>query len=509
MSFYIYPSDDGAIQSMMKRRATQLKAEINDALSKGITMDTNVEAEYNDVEMIRQKLTTKEERYFEVGYYINLYNSDSQKLVEDGKRFEQKIGGFGIGIKSATQRMDEWLESAMPLMIDDLGIYRSSVTTSLAGSFPFISSDLIDNGGILYGVNLHTGGLVIYDRFNKKSPNANSVVLATSGAGKSFAVKLEILRYLLHGIETIVIDPENEYKGIVDRVGGTYINIAINSNQFVNPFDLPPQVEDVEYGKWDLLRSQILNLIGLITVLVGGVTPEEEALLDQALQKTYALKWITFDLDVYADKQPPLMQDLMNVLDGMDGGEKLSIRVAKYVTGTFAKLFNNYTNVDLKSWLTVFSIRDLDETLKTPAMFNILNYIWTKVRSVKKKRLLIVDEAWIMLQNDTSANFLYGLIKRARKYGLGVTTISQDVDDFLKSPYGKPIVTNSALQILLKQSTASIKGLEEIFGLSEAEKQKLVSSNIGEWLLFSGSQHVAIKILASPFEKEFISTDVK
>ena len=508
-TWFIYPSDESTIAAMMKRRATQLKAEMSDLLNKGITLDADVEVEYRDVENIRQKLTTKEERYFQTAMYITMYHADASKLNEESKKLEQKITGFGLRIKPATQRMDQWLTSTLPLGIDDLGISRSAITTSLAGSFPFISSDLIDDTGILYGVNLHTGWLIIFDRFNGKLPNANSVVLATSGAGKSFTVKLEILRYLLHNIDVIVIDPENEYQWLVDKVWWTYINIAINSSQYVNPFDLPPRIEDVEYGPGDLLRSQILGLLWLVSTLIGWVTPEEEALLDKALQSTYSLKWITFELDDYSSFTPPLMQDLMQVLEGMEWGDRLSIRVAKYVTGTFAKLFNNYTNVDLENWLTVFSIRDLEDSLKTPAMYNILNYIWAKVRSHKRKRLLVVDEAWIMLQTEVSAEFLYGIIKRARKYGLWVTTISQDVDDFLKSSYGKPIVTNSALQVLLKQSTASIKSLEQIFWLSEAEKEKLVSSNIGEGLFFAGNQHVAVKILASDYEKSFISSDVK
>ncbi len=278
----------------------------------------------------------------------------------------------------------------------------------------------------------------------------------------------------------IVIDPENEYKALTEKVGGTYINISINSKQQINPFDLPPKIEDVEYGKGDLLRSQILNLIGLINVLVGGLTPAEEALLDKALQATYALKEITMEQEDVTGKSFPLMEDLLHVLEGMEGGDNIALRLSKYVTGTFAKLFNNPTNINLESKLTVFSIRDIEDALKTPAMFNVLNFIWTKVRSQKKKRLLVIDEAWIMMQQQVAASFLYQLVKRARKYGLGVTTISQDVEDFINSPYGKPIVSNASLQLLLKQSASSIKELDQLFGLSEAEKQTLVSSNIGE-----------------------------
>jgi len=508
MSFFLYPEDDAAIQSMLKQKATQLKAEINTAMQKWITLDTEIEQQYKDIDMIRHKLTTREERYFETGFYVSTYNEDEGKLKEESKKLEQKIAWYGIKMKTANRRMDEWFTSTLPLCIDELWIPRSAVTTSLAGSFPFMANDLVSDTWILYGINTHTGWLVIFDRFNSKLPNMNSVVLATSGAGKSFTVKLEALRYLINGIDVIVIDPENEYKWLCEQVGGTYINVATSSQQHINPFDLPPQIEDIDYGKWDLLRSQIMNLIGLISLLIGWLSSEEEALLDKALQNTYSLKGFSFDAETYGDKQPPLMEDLLNVLEGMDGGDNVALRLSKFVTWTFGKLFNNYTNVDINNNMTVFSIRDLEEVLKTPAMFNVLNFIWTKVRSHKKKRMLICDEAWILLQHETSANFLFGLVKRARKYGLGVTTISQDIEDFVKSKYGKPIISNSGLQLLLKQSTTSIKSLTDLLGLSEAEQQRLISAGVWEWLIFAGTQHIGVKILASPSEKIFIDTTV-
>ena len=508
MSWFIYPADDSLIRSMLKRRSTMLKAEISTSQQKGITIDTDVNVEYSDVENIRQKLATREEWYFETSMYTTIYEHNEEKLRDEAKKFEQKIAWYGIRVKLASQRMDEWMTATLPICIDDLDIPRSTVTTSLAGSFPFISNDLIEDQWILYGVNLHSWSLVIFDRFAKRLPNANSIVLATSGAGKSFAVKLEILRYLLLGIDVIVIDPENEYRSIAKKVDGTYVDISVSSEQYINPFDLPPKIEDIDYKKWDLLRGQIMNLIGLIAVLISGLSPEEEALLDRALQATYALKEITLEDDSLIGKTVPTMQDLLNVLEGTAWADNIAVRLSKYVSGTFGTLFNNSTNIDLNNQLTVFSIRDLEDTLKTPAMFNILNYIWTKVRSKKKKRLLVVDEAWIMMQEEVSANFLYQLIKRARKYGLGVTTITQDVEDFINSPYGKPIVSNASFQLLLKQSTSSISSLEKTFWLSEAEKQQLVASNIWEWLIFAGSQHVAVKIMASPSETEFITTDV-
>ena len=508
MSRFVFPEDDAAIQTMLKNRATQLKAEVKDAMQKGITMDMEVEQQYRDVEMIREKLTTREERYFENSFYINIYDEDLQKLKETGKKIEQKISGYGIRIKNAIQRMDEWFNSVLPLCNDELGISRSSITSSLAGSFPFISNDMVDETGILYGLNLHTGWLVIFDRYNLKLHNMNSVILATSWAWKSFTVKLEALRYLINGIDVIIIDPENEYKALCQKVGGTYVNIATNSQQYLNPFDIPPRIEDVEYGKWDLLRSQIMNLIGMIEILIWGCTPEEEALLDKALQNTYSLKWFSLESEYYEGKQPPIMGDLMNVLEGMEWWDRLALRLSKYVNGTFGKVFNNYTNIDINNKLTVISIRDLEDALKTPAMFNILNRIRTKVRSHKKKRMLACDEAWIMFQHENSAEFLFWLTKRARKYGLWITVISQDIEDFLKSKYGKPILSNCALQILLKQSTTSIKALNALLGLSEAEQRRLVSAGIGEWLIFAGTQHIGVKILASPEEKAFITTDV-
>jgi len=509
MSFFIYPEDDSAMQAMLKRKSTQLKAELNEAMSKWITTDKEIEQQYRDVEMIREKLSTREERYFELSNYFTIYNTDENVLKEDGKKFEQKIGWYWISVKTANHRMDEWMTSTLPLCIDDLWIGRSAVTSSLAWSFPFISNDLVQNTWIFYWLNLHTWWLVIMDRFSNRLPNMNSVILATSWAWKSFTVKLEILRYLLNWIDIIVIDPENEYKELCEAVGWTYVNIATNAQQYINPFDLPPKIEDVEYGKWDLLRSQIMTLIWLVQILIWKLSAEEEAVLDKALQNTYALHGFSLEDDDYEWKQPPLMEDLMNVLEGMEWWEQVWLRLSKYATWTFGKLFNNYTNIDINNRITVFSIRDLEDALKTPAMYNVLNFIWTKVRSMKRQRLLVCDEAWIMLQNDVSANFMFSMTKRARKYWLWITTISQDIEDFVRSPYGKPIVSNSSMQILLKQSTTSIKSLNQLLGLSEAEQQKLISCGVWEWLIFAGNQHIAIKIVASPSEKEMITTDVK
>jgi len=513
-TWFIYPTEKADIISSLKKRSTQIKVEISDAYEKWRVVDKDLEIEYNDIQNILTKLATWEEKYFQTSHYTTLYSEETWKekkynpdknLEIFSKKYEQLMKTYAVNVKRASFRIDEWFYSTTPLCKDELWIYRSTLSTSLWWSFPFISNDLIQETWILYWINLHSSSLVIFDRFNNKLPNANSIVLATSWAWKSFATKLEVLRNLFLGIEAIIIDPENEYKELVEKVWWTYINVSVNSHQYINPFDLPPKLEDREYKEWDLLRGKIMDLIGLISVLIWWLTPEEESILDTAIQQTYALKEIDF-VSSPEWKIPPLMEDLLTVLEWTEWWNILAIKLSKYVKWTFWNLFNNYTNIDLDSWLTVFSIRDIEDALKTPAMYNVLNYIWTKVRAEKKKRLLIVDEAWIMMKEQMSANFLYGLIKRARKYKLWITTISQDVEDFLKSPYGKPIISNSAMQLLLKQSASSIKSLEEAFDLSEAEKNMLVSSNIWEWLLLAWQQHVWIKILASGYEQDFIST---
>jgi len=507
-SYFLYKNDNSSIQTTMRAKATMIKAEINEAMRKGITLDSELELRYRDIEMIRQKLATHEESYFELGMYLTIYHEEHDKLTELGKRLEQVFSWIGILIKPAIQRMDEWFNSTLWLCKDDMGVTRSAITSSVAGSFPFVSSDVMTKTGILYGINLHTWSLVIFDRFNADLPNMNSIVLATSWAGKSFTVKLEIMRYMMNGIHVMVIDPENEYKALCEKLGGTYISLSTSSTDYINPFDLPPKIDDRDYWPGDLLRGKILDLLWLIKILVGWLDAMEEALLDKALQLTYQLKGISLQDEDPTGKEMPRMVDLYNVLDGMDGWEHIAMKLSKFVTWSFANIFNNFTTIDVTNQLTVFCIRDLEDVLKTPAMYNILNYVWTKVRAQKRKRLLVCDEAWIMLQNDISANFLFGLIKRARKYWLGITTISQDIEDFMRSQYGKPILSNSPFQLLLKQSTTSMKVLSDMLGLSEAEKHRLVSAWVGEGLMFAGNQHVAVKILASPWEKEFLTTDV-
>lgn len=382
--------------------------------------------------------------------------------------------------KKAELQMEQAFNSTLPMCLDEIEVFTNMNTSPLSSTFPFSSADLTSNEGILYGLNRHNDSLIIFDRFSLE--NANSVVFAKSGAGKSYAIKLEILRSMMLGTDVIVIDPENEYESLSQTVGGAYLRVSLTSDRRINPFDLPSPLEEEEAQPGDLLRQNIINLQGLLKIMLGGVTPEEEAILDKALIDVYAIKGITMEMADPSEQPPPTMMDLQDVLSTMEGAGSLAQRLQKYTSGTYAGLFNQPTNVDLKSGLMVFCIRDLEDSLRPIAMYIILNYIWARVRSQLKKRLLVIDEAWTMMQYEDSAKFLFGLVKRARKYYLGITTITQDVEDFAKSPFGKPVITNSSMQLLLKQAPAAINILGKIFNLTEGEKYMLLNSGVGQGL---------------------------
>nr|HPO06274.1 DUF87 domain-containing protein [Candidatus Gracilibacteria bacterium] len=382
---------------------------------------------------------------------------------------------------------------------------RNMNTSPLSTTFPFSSSELTSDQGILYGLNRHNDSLIIFDRFSLE--NANSVVFAKSGAGKSYAVKLEILRLMMMGVDVLIIDPEKEYRDLCDTVGGTYLNISINSNERINPFDLPEGIKDEDIKPGDLVRSSIINLHGLFNLMLGDLNSEEEAIMDKALIDCYALKGITMETENLAGLSVPTISDLYDILSSTKGADSLAKRLQKYTTGSFAGVFNQPTNVDLSSGMIVFNVRDLEEELRPIATYIILNFIWNKVRSSLKKRILLIDEAWSMMQHEYSARFLYGLVKRARKYWLGITTITQDVEDFIKSDYGKPIITNSSMQILLKQSASAIEGLGKIFNLTQGEKYMLLNSAVGQGLFFAGNKHVAYQVIASYNEDKVITTN--
>lgn len=503
IGMYIHPMESKEVMSELRTQVGKLESTMSISQEKGSPRDPEAETALGDVEALRDVLQRGEVRLFQFGLYITIYAHTPEELKTVTDQLESTLGGLLIYTKETLFQMEQGFTSTLPLMQDPINVLRNLDTASLSSTFPFTSSELTQDEGILYGINRHNNSLIIFDRF--KLENANSVVFAKSGSGKSYFVKLEALRYLMLGTDVIVIDPENEYKTLCDAAGGSYLEISLNSDKRINPFDLP--VNPKESGE-DVLRSNISSLHGLINLMVNGLNPEEDAVVDKALYETYALKDITTDPESQKN-EPPLLQDFYNILSNMQGTESLRARLSKYTEGTFANLYNQRTNFDLKPGFVVFSVRDLEEQLRPIAIYTVLDYIWTKVRMEMKRRLMIVDEAWWMMQSEDSAKFLHGLAKRARKYYLGLTIISQDVEDFLQSRYGKAVVANSSMQVLMKQSTSSINIIAETFNLTEGEKYLLLESDVGEGLFFAGLNHVAFKAIASYTEDQIITTDPK
>ncbi len=502
LAIYIYPKDSSKVLRELKSKVGKIQASLTLNQEKRGPRDPALETAYRDVEGLRDAIQQGVEKFFSVGVYAQIYADNKDDLEKYSQAIEGLLNQQNIILKRSALQMDDGFNSCLPILKDDLQIHTNMNTSPLSASFPFVSSELSSDTGILYGINRHNSSLIIFDRFELE--NANEVVFATSGAGKSYAVKLEILRSLMLGINVIVIDPEQEYKILADTLGGTYINMSLNSNNRINPFDLPKALPGESNA--DILRSSIIDLMGLMNLMLGKLNPEEVSLMERAIKESYAKRDITEDSDL-ANITPPTMQDLVNILEGTVGGESLAQRLYRYTEGTFSGIFNQRTNINIHNTFVVFNIRDLQETLRPIAMYILLKYVWNEVRSELRRRILAIDEAWIMMQYEDSARFLYGLVKRARKYYLGVTTITQDVGDFLGSPFGKPIVTNSALKLLLKQSTASIDQIGETFALTSGEKQVLLQSSVGQGIFFAGPRHVAIEIIAFPTEHRIITTN--
>lgn len=505
MSLFVYPIDSAFIQKYLKKRLTQLYSERSINAEKWLLNDPWINAQIQDVEELREKLTRWQEKYFHFGLYITLYAESEEKLNKIWKDVETILAWRNVLQKQAFLRAEQWFISTWPFARDELSVYRNISTWWLSTTFPFSSSTLSHDDWILYWVNTHNNSLILYDRF--KSENANMCVFAKSWGWKSFAVKLEILRSLMMWIDVIVVDPENEYKALVDTVWGSYLDVSLNSRERINPFDLPLALKDKDIRPWDLLREAIINLLGLMNLMLWKITSIEESIMEKAIITTYNLKWITLEDDDITWKEIPTMMDLYSVLETMDWARDLCSRLEKYTTWIFSWLFSQSTNISLKEWLQVFSVRDLDDILRPTAMYIILSHIWNKVRSSNKKRLLVIDEAWNIMQHDDSAKFLFWLVKRARKYNLWVTTITQDVEDFIWSSYWKPIVTNSSIQLLLKQSPASIDALQNIFKITEQEKYILLNSAVWQWLFFAWAEHVWIQVIASYYEEQVVTTN--
>ncbi len=502
MAFFIHPENTVVVLKRLRDQLGRLEAQIIEEQTAGKVRDPELETGIGDIEGLRDRLQQGTEKFFRLGVYITIYGKTIAELNDTESAIRNLLESQLVYTKPATFRMKEGYVSTMPLNLDRLDIQTSLNTEPISSMFPFVSYDLTLDRGILYGINLHNNSLVLFDRFSLE--NANTVMLGKSGGGKSYAVKLEILRSMMFGTQVFVIDPENEYQYLSDMVGGTSVKISISSQDHINPFDLPRPRPDESNA--DVLRSHVVNLSGFFKILLGSVTPQEDAILDEAIRQTYAARDITTDSDLQ-NITPPLLTDFQSVLSGMEGAESISLRIKKYTEGSFSGFLNNPTNVRLDNQLVVFSIRDMEEELRPVAMYLVLNFIWTQIRSELKQRLLVVDEAWLIMRFEAGGAFLFDIAKRARKYYLGVTAISQDIPDFMSSPYGKPIITNSSLQILLKQSPASIDLVKDTFHLTDAEKFFLLEAQVGHGLFFAGTSHIAIRIIASYAEDQIITSD--
>ena len=502
ISIFIHPIDTSLMLRQFQKKVAEVQSQINVREGKGMVRDPMLDTAYQDLEGLRDNLIQAQQKMFDVSIYITVYADNDLELYKVENEIKSILESKLVYLRPALFQQEQGYRSVLPIGSDELTVHSKLNSSPLSSIFPFISFDLTSDKGILYGVNRHNSSLVLFDRFSLE--NYNSITFAKSGAGKSFASKLEIIRTLMFDTEVIVLDPEREYEYLAQATGGKYFNISLNSPHHINPFDLPTPREG-ESGA-DVLRSNIINLVGIFRIMLGGLTPEEDAIIDRAITETYALKDINPDTD-FSNIEPPLLSDFELVLAGMQGGESLVQRLTKYTRGTWSGFLNRPTNVDINNKFIVFSLRDMEDELKPVAMYIVTHYIWNAIRKNLKKRLLVIDEAWWMMKSEDTASFLLSLAKRGRKYYLGLATITQDVDDFLKSPYGLPILTNSSIQILLKQSQTSIDNLQNIFNLTDEEKYLLLESDVGEGLFFVGLKHVAIKIIASYTEDQIITSD--
>lgn len=502
VAIFIQPIETAQVLKTFQKKVAEVQSQISTREEKGLVRNPMLDTAYHDLENLRDQLQQAEEKLFDVGIYISIYGESESELDKSESEIKSILESKMVYVKPALFQQEQGFKTTLPIGTDELKVYNKLNSSPLSSLFPFISFDLTSDKGILYGINRHNSSLVLFDRFSLE--NYNSITFAKSGSGKSYMTKLEILRTLMFDVDVIVMDPEREYEYMAEAVGGRYFNISLNSEHHINPFELSIPGEDESFA--NVLRSNIINLVGLFRIMMGGLTPEEDAIIDRAITETYALKDITPDSD-FTNTEPPLMSDFELVLSGMEGGESLAQRLTKYTRGTWAGFINRPSNVDINKKFVVFSLRDMEDELKPIAMYIVTHYIWNMIRKKLKKRLLVIDEAWWMMRSEDTASFLLSLAKRGRKYFLGLATITQDVDDFLKSPYGAPIITNSSIQILLKQSPTSMDKLQQVFNLTEEEKYLLLESDVGEGIFFAGLKHVAIKIIPSYTEDQIITSD--
>lgn len=502
ISIFIHPTDTRQVLRKFRKKTAQVESQIIERQERGLVRDPELDIAFQDLERLRDSLQEATEKIFNVGVYITIYGDSFDDLEGTERSLRSILESQLIFIKSTYFQQEQGLKSTFPLGNDVLGIYTKINTQSLTSIFPFVSFNIGSDSGILYGLNRHDGSLILFDRF--KLPNYNSVTFGTSGSGKSFSVKLEALRSFMLGAEIIIIDPENEFIRLAEVVGGRSFNISLTSEHHINPFDLPLMAEDEDSTR--VLRDQIIYLVGFFRILLGGFTKEEDAIIDKAITETYSFK----DIQVGSNFQnidPPLLSDFEIILKNTEGGGQLANKLSKYTTGSWAGFINNPTNIDVRRKFIVFSVRDMEPDLKTAAMHMVSWFVWGNIKKNLQKRLLIVDEAWIMMQSEDTASFLYGLVKRGRKYYLGVATVTQDVNDFLKSEYGKPILNNSSIMLLLRQSPTNITLVQKTFDLTNSEKYELLEAQTGNGILVAGLKRVAVQVIASLTEEKFITSN--
>ncbi len=502
IAIYYRSVDTSVIMKKLNRKVAAVQAQISERAEKGLIRDPILETALRDLEALRGALQRSTEKLFKVGIYITIMGNSLEELEKTESEIRNLMDARMVLTKNANFQHDIGFMTTLPLGKDRLEIYSNLNTGPASTIFPFVSADLTSNQGVLYGINRHNNSLILFDRFSLE--NANSVIFAKSGAGKSYTAKLEVIRSMMLGTEVIIIDPENEYKYLAETLGGAFFNVSLNSQHHINPFDLPKPIEGESSA--DTLRASIINLSGLIKVMLGSLSSEEDSIIDRALAEAYASRDITPDAD-FRSKTPPTLSDLQSILENMEGGTSLARRLEKFTRGSYAGFLNHQTNINMDNKLVVFSIRDMETELRPIAMYLIMRYVWNIIRAEMKKRILLVDEAWVMMQYEDAAAFLYGVAKRCRKYYLGLTTITQDVNDFLSSKYGKAILTNSSLQLLLKQSPATIDIVQQTFNLSEEEKYLLLECDVGEGIFFAGLKHAAIKVVASYTEDQIITSN--
>ena len=502
VAIFVEPIETAGVLRTFQKKVAEVQSQINSREAKGLVRNPMLDTAYQDLENLRDQLQQAQEKLFDVGLYVTIYADSEGELDKIESEMKSILEAKLVYVKPALFQQEQGFKTTIPIGKDDLKVYSKLNSSPLSSLFPFISFDLTSDRGILYGINRHNSSLILFDRFSLE--NYNSVTFAKAGAGKSFAVKLEILRSLMFDTDVLVLDPEKEYEYLSEAVGGRFFNISLNSEHHINPFELTVPGEGESFAS--VLRSNIINLVGLFRIMMDGLTAEEDALIDRAITETYALKDITADSN-FENVEPPLMSDFELVLSGMEGGDSLAQRLSKYTRGTWAGFINRPSNIDINKKFVVFSLRDMEDELKPIAMYIVMHFIWNAIRKKLKKRLLVIDEAWWMMKSEDTASFLLSLAKRGRKYYLGLATITQDVGDFLNSPYGVPIITNSSIQILLKQSATAMDKLQKTFNLTDEEKYLLLESDVGEGIFFAGLKHVAIKIIASYTEEQIITSD--